>query len=81
MEPRADDKFITAQQIEAFKKEMIDAGANFLFISYPGALHSFTNPDADEYAKKFNMKIGYNKHADTASWDKLKSFLKEIFGK
>ena len=77
----ADDKFITVQQMEAFKKEMIDAGANFLFISYPGALHSFTNPDADEYAKTFNMKIGYNKYADTASWDKLKSFLREIFGK
>ncbi|MDI6745148.1 MAG: dienelactone hydrolase family protein [Thermodesulfovibrionales bacterium] len=77
----ADDKFITAQQVEAFKKEMMDAGADFLFISYLGALHSFTNPDADEYAKKFNMKIGYNKHADMASWDKLKSFLKEIFGR
>lgn len=77
----ADDKFITIHQVEAFKSEMLSAGADFLFISYPGALHSFTNPDADEYAKTFNMKIGYNKAADTASWDKLKSFLKEIFGK
>ena len=42
-----DDKFITPEQIEAFKREMKSAGVDFQFISYPGAVHSFTNPDAD----------------------------------
>jgi dienelactone hydrolase len=73
----ADDTFVPAEQIEAFKKEMTSAGADFRFISYPGAIHSFTNPEADAYAKKFNIRVGYNKEADIKSWNELKKFLKE----
>jgi len=75
----ADDKFTTKEQIEAFKKEMKKAGADFKFISYPGAPHSFTNPDADMYAKKYNLPLGYNAAADKESWDQLRNFLKKIF--
>jgi len=75
----ADDKFITPEQIETFKQEMKSAGADFKFISYPGALHSFTVPAADELGKKFNMPIAYNAEADKKSWDELKKFLKAIF--
>jgi len=75
------DKFTTPQQIEAFKQEMQNAGAVYRFISYPNAMHSFTNPDADMYAKKFNMPVGYNADADKQSWAELDKFLKEIFGK
>jgi dienelactone hydrolase len=75
------DKFLTEEQIEAFKKEMKDAGADLTFISYPGALHSFTNPKADEYAKAFNLPIGYNKEADRNSWKELRKFLKDIFSR
>lgn len=77
----ADDKFISAEQIDAFKKEMTTAGADFRFIAYPEALHSFTNPDADEIAKKFNMGLAYNAQADRQSWEELNRFLLEIFGK
>ena len=75
----ADDKFIPPEQIEAFKQEMKSAGADFQFISYPGAVHSFTNPDADELGKKYNMPIAYNAQADKKSWDALKKFLSTIF--
>lgn len=75
-----DDKFSTPEQIDAFKKEMTAAGAHFRFITYPGALHSFTNPEADAMGKKFNMPIAYNAQADRQSWDELKKFLKDIFG-
>lgn len=77
----ADDKFIPAEQIEAFKQEMKSAGADFQFISYPGAVHSFTNPEADELGKKYNMPIAYNAQADKKSWDELKKFLNMIFKK
>jgi dienelactone hydrolase len=77
----ADDKFIPPEQIEAFKQEMKSAGADFKFISYPGAIHSFTNPEADELGKKFNMPIGYNADADRKSWEELKRFLNTIFRK
>jgi dienelactone hydrolase len=76
-----DDKFIPTEQIEAFKQEMKSAGADFQFFSYPGALHSFTNPEADALGKKFNMAIAYNADADRKSWDELKKFLSAIFKK
>jgi dienelactone hydrolase len=73
------DKFTTPEQIESFKQEMETAGADYQFISYPGAMHSFTNPDADMYAKKFNMPVGYNADADKKSWAELDKFLADIF--
>jgi dienelactone hydrolase len=76
----ADDKFIKPEQIDAFKKEMSDAQVDYQFISYPGAVHSFTSPDADTLGKKFNMPIAYNADADKKSWNELKAFLKKIFG-
>jgi dienelactone hydrolase len=77
----ADDKFSTPEQIEALKKEMADQKVSFKLVNYPGAVHSFTNPDATELGKKFNMPIAYNKAADKASWKDLQGFLKEIFKK
>jgi len=76
-----DDKFIPTEQIEAFKQEMKSAGANFQFVSYLGAVHSFTNPEADALGKKFNMAIAYNADADRKSWDELNKFLSTIFKK
>ena len=75
----ADDGFVPAEQIDAFKKAMVDAGINFKFVNYPGAIHAFSNPDADSLGKKFNMPIAYNKQADEQSWADMKLFLKEIF--
>ncbi|MGA2330602.1 MAG: dienelactone hydrolase family protein [Syntrophales bacterium] len=77
----ADDKFITKEQILAFKNEMKTAGADFKFVSYPGAVHSFTNPEADELGKKYNIPIAYNRDADRKSWEELKKFLHGIFRK
>jgi dienelactone hydrolase len=75
----ADDKFTTPEQIEAFKQEMRTAGADFRFINYPGAIHSFTNPEADVLGKKFNLPMAYNADADRNSWDEMKKFLNAIF--
>lgn len=77
----ADDKFITQEQIEAFKQEMKAAGADLRFIAYPAAVHSFTNPEADAYARKFNIPVAYNAEADKKSWAELKTFLIQIFRK
>jgi len=77
----ADDKFSKPDQIEALKKEMADQKVNFKFVNYPGAVHSFTNPEATEIGKKFKMPIAYNAEADKESWADLQLFLKEIFAK
>ncbi|MCK4950468.1 MAG: dienelactone hydrolase family protein [Gammaproteobacteria bacterium] len=75
----ADDPFVTKEQIDTFKKEMHKAGADFKFINYPGAKHSFTNPDADTYGKKFNLPLQYNAEVDRKSWSRMQEFFKEIF--
>lgn len=76
----AADQFNTPEQIKAFEQEMKAAGADFKLISYPGAMHSFTNPEATALGERFNMPIAYNAAADRESWDELKKFLKTIFG-
>lgn len=66
-------------QIKDFMQEMIDSGGRLQFHSYPGALHSFTNPDADRIAAKFFLRLVYNVEADRRSWLDMQSFLKQVF--
>ena len=73
------DPLTTPEQVEAFKKEMSEAGVDYKFINYPGAMHSFTNPIADSVGKKFNMPLAYNKEADEKSWAEMKALLEEVF--
>lgn len=74
-----DDNFVTEQQMKAFEKEMEDAGVDYTIITYPGARHSFTNPEADTFAEKFDMPIAYNKKADEKSWADMQAFLDRVF--
>lgn len=76
----ADDPFIPADQVESFKKEMDDAGADYTFIAYEGAKHSFTNPDADKFGAQFNLPLAYNKAADEKSWQDMRDFFKKLWG-
>jgi dienelactone hydrolase len=74
----ADDPFVTSEKVAAFQNEMRKAGVDWQMNIYGNAVHSFTNPDAD----KFNIDgVKYNKKADKRSWEALKAFLKEIFGR
>lgn len=75
----ADDPFVTAEQIAAFEQEMQSAGADLELVNYPGVKHSFTNPDADDYGKRFNMPLVYNAEADKDSWQRMQQFLKQVF--
>ena len=76
-----DDKFSPQQAIDAFMQEMRDAKVDFQFINYPGAVHSFTNPDADELGKKFGLPMAYNAEADKRSWADMTNFFAEVFKK
>jgi dienelactone hydrolase len=57
---------------------MDSIGANYTFKVYPGATHAFTNPQATELGKKFNIPIAYNAAADSASWNDMKSFFQQV---
>jgi dienelactone hydrolase/predicted small secreted protein len=76
----AADTFVKPEDIAAFKKQMDSAGVQYTFKDYPGALHAFTNPDATETGKKFNLKIAYNEEADKQSWSDMRAFFRDIFG-
>jgi dienelactone hydrolase len=73
------DPTIGADKVAAFKKEMESAGVHYRVVTYPGAKHAFTNPDADELGKKFNLPIAYNAEADKDSWEQAKVFLSSVF--
>ncbi len=72
------DQFVNPE-VPGFKKSMDSAGVDYTFKSYANATHAFTNPEATENGKKFNMPIAYNAAADSASWKDMKDFFKKIF--
>lgn len=77
----AADSFVPPAQVQAFKKSMDSAGVSYTFNVYDSATHAFTNPDATEKGKQFNMPIRYNAAADRASWNDMKAFFGTIFTK
>ncbi|OGS90902.1 MAG: dienelactone hydrolase [Gallionellales bacterium GWA2_60_18] len=75
-----DDAMIGADKVAAFKQEMDNARADYRVVTYPGVKHSFTNPDADELGRKFNLPLAYDATADKDSWQQTAVFLREVFG-
>ena len=63
----ADDPFNKPEQIEAFKKDMEAAKADYKFVNYPGAVHAFTNPEATEKGKQYNIPLAYHPEVDKQS--------------
>jgi dienelactone hydrolase len=45
------DKFVTPENVAAFKKSMDSIHADYTFKSYPNATHAFTNPASTENGK------------------------------
>jgi dienelactone hydrolase len=71
------------EEITAYLKSLNEAKFDYRFVQYAGALHAFTNPEADAKAEAFpGMKgfIGYSPTADRRSWEDMRSFFSEIFG-
>jgi dienelactone hydrolase len=71
------DPMVPQTEVETFKKQMDAVGASYVFRGYDSALHAFTNPGATELGKKFNLPIGYNAKADSASWNEMKTFFSD----
>jgi len=67
------DQFVPEADQLAFKKSMDSAGIRYTFISYPGAMHAFSNPNATALGEKFKLPIAYNAAADSASWKDMVS--------
>lgn len=71
-----DDAFVPKGDVDRFHAQMKAAKIDYQFIAYAGAVHAFTNPDADTFKIP---GIAYNAHADARSWAALKSAFAEAF--
>lgn len=71
----ADDPFVPPAEVEAFHKEMKDAGVKYEFIAYPGAVHAFTQKAAGNDNSK---GAAYNAEADAKSWEAMKGFFTRV---
>ncbi len=70
------DPYVPAEQVAQFQKEMNEAKVNYEFISYSGAVHAFTQKHVGNDPSK---GAAYHEEADRRSFDRMQSFLKEVF--
>lgn len=73
------DQMVPAEQVAGLVEEMQQAGVDLTLVTFPGVLHSFTNPGADKVAEEFGMPIGYDENAAMRSWEGTLRFYDEIF--
>jgi dienelactone hydrolase len=50
-------------------------------ITYPGAVHAFTNPEATAMGKKFNLPLRYDAKANKEAEAEATKFFAEVFKK
>lgn len=77
----AADPFIKPDTVDAFKKEMETAKVDYRYVNYPGAVHAFTNPEATEKGKQFNLPLAYDAEADRQSKAEMSKFFSGLFRK
>jgi dienelactone hydrolase len=70
------DPFVPPEQVAGFEREMKAAGAQVQIVTYPGAKHGFTNPEA---AKHGMSQLAYDPDADRQSWAALLELLNDVF--
>ena len=76
----SEDGFLKPGAVAAFSQDMFQANVDFTYMSLKGAKHSFTNPQADEFRKIFNIEaLEYNKKADELAWAAMLNFFKRVF--
>ncbi len=77
----AADQFNPEAVVKNFKAEMDSSKADYKFVNYTDAMHSFTNPASTEVGKKYNIPLAYNEKADKKSWKDMEEFFGMIFKK
>ena len=71
------DPVVPDSQIDEFKDSLRAApGVDWQLVSYSGAMHAFTNPDANAPERGAE----YQAKADRRSWAAMRAFFDEIFG-
>ncbi|MEO1009530.1 MAG: dienelactone hydrolase family protein [Planctomycetota bacterium] len=73
-----DDPLVSVEDRRTFIDEMEAAGADFQFIEYADAVHSFTSRAAGE--RREGSPVAYNATADRRSWRAMRGLFEELFG-
>jgi dienelactone hydrolase len=74
LDPRVPKKVVD-EFLASANTEKLD----YQLILYSGAVHAFSNPDADKAKAAGLNGVGYNAAAAKHSWEQLKVFLNEVF--
>ncbi len=69
------DPMVGQDQIESFRQEMTSKKVDWQLHVFGGAMHSFTNPEANDP----DFGAMYSKNADERSWKIFTDFLMELF--
>jgi dienelactone hydrolase len=77
----ADDPFVKKEQYATLKADLDAAKAQYRVIEYPGAVHAFTNPEATEIGKKFNLPLRYDAKANEQAKAEASKFFVEVLKK
>jgi len=77
----ADDPFVKKEQYEKFESDLKAANADYKVITYPGAVHAFTNPEATALGKKFKLPLRYDAKANKAAEAEASKMFAEVFKK
>jgi dienelactone hydrolase len=72
----AADSFIKPETIDEFQKTLHEREVDWRMVYYGGAVHAFTNPDADEAGID---GVSHDPAADRRSWAHMRLFFDEIF--
>ena len=70
------DPFVPDSEVADFVESMRRHTVNYQLNIYGGAVHSFTNPNAEKAGLK---GVAYDEQADRRSWAEMKIFFEEIF--
>lgn len=73
------DPMVPPKDVKTFKRDMKRAKIKTEVVNYPGALHAFTNPNADNVAKEFKLPLGYDANATADSWKRMEALFQEVF--
>lgn len=74
----ADDPFVKPEEVAAFETEMRTAKIDWQLVAYGGAVHAFTVEGAGNDPSK---GAAYDAKADKRSWDEMRRFFVELWGR
>ena len=73
------DPFAKPEAVAAFNSEMTAAQADYRYVSFPDVKHAYSNPQATELGKQFNLPFAYSAAASLLAGAEASKFFSETF--